>query len=144
MSGTYFILYFFPSLEKLVESFLFPEFLVYSMAPNVDLILLSLLHGSVISLVLLLVTFAVFMSLLLAFCIILLLIVFVDLYDVASYARWFLAVLRCDIELAALLTLRTLFRFVVYIASASKLFLDSVGKGLKLKLQLLRVQSGLL
>lgn len=113
------------------------------MVPSVDLILLALLHGSLMSFVLL-VTFAVFISLLLAFCIILLLIVFVDIYDVASNACWFLSVLRCDIELAFLLTLLMLFRFVVYMASASKLFLDgSISKGLKLKLQFLWGQNGL-
>lgn len=112
-----------------------------SMVPNVDLILLALLHGSVISCIVLLVTFVIFICLLLAFSIILLLIVFIDFYDAVSFISWYLAIVKSNIELAFMVTLFTLMRFIVNMSLASMTFLEGTTINLKVKMQLLRGQN---
>ncbi|KAK4419971.1 hypothetical protein Salat_2410000 [Sesamum alatum] len=110
------------------------------MIPNHDLILLSLLHASFISCVLLLVTFVVLICLLLAFCIMLLLIAFLDIYDALLFFSWYVADVKSNIELAFVVTLFSFMRFFVHMSLASKPIWEGITVKVRVKMQQLRGQ----
>lgn len=84
-----------------------------SMIPGIDLILVALLHSSFISFVVALAMCVAFICLFLAFCVVLLLIVLVDLRDIFSFVSCYLVVVRSHMELAFVLSLVVLIRFTV-------------------------------
>lgn len=83
------------------------------MVPNVDLILVALLHASFISSIVALGTCVVLICLLVAFCIVLFLVVFMDFYDIFSLVSCYLVAVRSHVELAFVLSLFVLMQFVI-------------------------------
>lgn len=112
------------------------------MVPNIDLIVVALLHGSLVSFFVTLVTCVVFICLLVAFCIALLLVVYVELYDISSYVSRCLVVIKSHVELALMLSLFFLMQFVVATALASKAFVQDVAVNVKMKIYLLKKKLG--
>ncbi|XAR70868.1 hypothetical protein NMG60_11027902 [Bertholletia excelsa] len=101
------------------------------MVPNLDLILLSLLHGSFISCILLLFVFVIMICLLLAFFITLLSIILIDSYDIFSTLSLYFHNLRANIELGFVLVLVTLVHVLVKGALASKPWFERVSADLE-------------
>lgn len=101
--------------------------------PNIELIMLALLHASFISFMVILVTCVIFICLLLAFCIALLLLLSLDLHYIFSLISTYLVLVESHMELAFLLCLFLFMRFVV---DASKTFLEGL-ISIKLKVQML-------
>ncbi|KAM7493306.1 hypothetical protein LguiB_027915 [Lonicera macranthoides] len=105
------------------------------MVPNLDLILLALLHGSFISCVLILVLFIILMALLLAFSIGALSIVVIDSFDLFSLISRCVATLRANIELGFVLILVTAMHFIINAAIASKPWFNNIVSKIKQNLQ---------
>ncbi|KAM7490422.1 hypothetical protein LguiA_033343 [Lonicera macranthoides] len=105
------------------------------MVPNLDLILLALLHGSFISCVLILVLFIILMALLLAFSIGALSIVVIDSFDLFSLISRYVATLRANIELGFILILVTAMHFIINAAIASKPWFNNIVSKIKENLQ---------
>lgn len=108
------------------------------MVPNIDLIVVAILHGLLVSFFVALVTCLIFICLLVAFSITLLLVVFVELYDISSYVSWYLVVVKSHVELALVLSLFILMQFLVVTALASKAFVEGVAINVKMKIHMLK------
>lgn len=143
ISGNHFILS--HSTKKKITMFLTFSFYCHSlqessriylsMMPGIDLILVALLHGSFISFVVALATCVAFICLFVAFCIVLLLVVFVDLYDVFSLVSCYLVVVRSNVELAFVLSLVVLIRFII----GTSLALRSIVQ-MQMKMKMIKVK----
>ncbi|KAI7993635.1 hypothetical protein ACSBR2_040369 [Camellia fascicularis] len=103
------------------------------MVPNLDLILIAVLHGSFISCILLVFTFLMLICLLLAFSITLFSIVIIDSYDVFSMISLYFGTLRANVELGFVLVLFTLLHFMVNAGLASKPRVESMVANFKVK-----------
>lgn len=83
------------------------------MFPNLDLILIALLHASFVFFVLLIAIIILFFLLLLAFCIVLLTIFLLDLHHYFSMVFGYFEIIKGDLELGVVLILISLIHHVV-------------------------------
>ncbi|KAJ0089757.1 hypothetical protein Patl1_12905 [Pistacia atlantica] len=96
------------------------------MVPNLDLILLAFLHGSLIAFVLLLLVFLIVILMSLAFCLSLLSIIAIDLSTVYSTYSPYFETVEADLELGFFLFLCMILRYAIDIVSASQSWLQRV------------------
>lgn len=90
------------------------------MFPNLDLILLTLLHGSFVFFVLLIVIFILFAILLLAFSLAIFSAFLLDLHHFSSVLSGYLEIVKGDLQLGMVLILLSLIHQAVDFASVSK------------------------
>ncbi|WMV42898.1 hypothetical protein MTR67_036283 [Solanum verrucosum] len=106
------------------------------MVPNIDLIFLSLVYGSIISCILLLAVFIVLIFLLLAIAIVLFSVVLIDSYDVVAFVSWYFEILNANIQLAFVLFLCTSIQIgLKYYTSVSKPSMESMLTKIKAKMK---------
>lgn len=103
------------------------------MLPNLELILLLILHGSFIASILLLFTSLVLLALLLAFFLGLFSLVVIDLYDIFPLISWCFQTTKANLELGFVLILCVILRRVVNTILLSIPFFQRVLYRLKAK-----------
>lgn len=108
----------------------------WQMIPNIELILVALIYGLIISCILLLVVFIILICLLLAIAIVLFSIVLIDSYDVVAFVSCYFEIWKVNIQLAFVLLLCTLIQIgLKYYTLASKPSMTSMLTKIKAQTQ---------
>ena len=106
------------------------------MVPNLDLILVAFLYGSLIACVILLAVFVILITLLLTFSFSIFSIVFIDSYIIFSLlSNEYVGSVEANLELGFVLLLYFLMRYAIAAALASKPSVDRLVSQLRLKAQ---------